>query len=104
MKCCLPDQALEIIIRYLRWTGQTLMLSDEGFSLIEGKPELQIIEVACDCRAIAITGDCHVRICEVDIDTGWDKAIIRRKVEGYLRKKATAEEIICVAACLGVLK
>lgn len=104
MKCCLPDQALEIVIRYLRWTGQTLILSKEGFSLIEGKPDLQIVEVACDCRAIALTGDCNVRICEVEIETEWDKAIIRRKVEDYLRKEASAEEIIRVAACLGVLK
>jgi len=104
MKCSIPDQAFEIVMRYLRWRGQTLILSGEGFSLIEGKPDLQIIEVACDCRAIAITGNSNVRICEVEIETGWDKDRIRRKVENYLRKEASAAEIIRVAGCLGVLK
>jgi len=104
MKCSIPDQAFEIVMRYLRWRGQTLILSGEGFSLIEGKPDLKIIEVACDCRAITINASCNIRICEVVVDTRWDKDKIRRKVEEYLRKEASAKEIICVAGCLGVLK
>ncbi len=104
MKCSIPDQAYDVVMRYLRWRGQTLKLSEEGYSLIEGKPDFQIVEVACDCRAIAITANCNIRICEKVVDTEWDKDMIRRKVENYLRKEASAAEIICIAGCLGVLK
>jgi len=43
-----------------------------------------------------------IRIGGVEIPTGWDIARIRRRVEDHLRKKASSEEIIRIAVCLGV--
>jgi hypothetical protein len=102
MRCHFPDQAVKIVISYLRRTGQTLTFSAEAYSLIKGVPNIRIIEQACRARAISLTANGLIRVCGIDITPDWDMVKIRRRVEDYLRKSASKEEIIRIASCLGV--
>ena len=102
MKCQFPDQALKTVISYLHRTGQTLTYSEGAYTLTRGVPDIRIIEQACCACAISLTANGLIRICGIDILPGWDTVKIRRRVEDYLRKSASREEIIRIASCLGV--
>lgn len=103
MKCQFPNKGHKIVMAYLRKTGQTLTLFEGAFSLTRGAAEFTIIEQACRARAILLTPTGQIRICGIEIHTEWDMPRIRRRVEDHLRKSASEEEIIRIAACLGLL-
>lgn len=103
MKCQFPNKGHKIVMAYLRKTGQTLTLSEGAFSLTRGAPEFTIIEKACRARAIFLAPNGQILVCGIEIKTEWDMERIRRRVEDHLRKSASEEEIIRIAACLGLL-
>jgi hypothetical protein len=102
MKCHYLDQVLKTVIDHLRRTGQTLTFSNGGYSLTRGEADVKIVEKAFLERRISLAPNGVIRIGDIEIPTGWDTARIRRRVEDYLRRKASREEIIRIAACLGV--
>ncbi|NVN92111.1 MAG: hypothetical protein HXX11_16125 [Desulfuromonadales bacterium] len=102
MKCHYHDQVLKTVIDHLRRTGQALRLSNGAYSLTRGEADVKIVEKACLERMISLDPNGMIRIGDFEIPTGLDTAKIRRRVEDYLRRKATREEIIRIAACLGV--
>ena len=104
MQCRLPQHALEIVLTHLRWKGKTITCRNGVYLLTAGVPDVAIIARAWRDGAITLTSNCIIRVCTMEIQTGWDRMSIRRKVEDYLRRKASAEELICIAACLDVLK
>jgi hypothetical protein len=102
MKCPIVDHMQITVIWYLRRTGQTLTFAEGAYSLTRGMPDSLIVEKACLDGAISLAPDGMIRIGDIEIPTEWDMAKIRRRVEDHLRRKAPREEIIRIAACLGV--
>lgn len=102
MKCHFLDQVLSVVIAHLRRTGQTMNVSGDDCSLARGEVDEISVEKACLERDISLTPDGIIRIGDIEIPTDWDTAKIRRRVEDYLRRKASREEIIRIAAYLGV--
>jgi hypothetical protein len=102
MKCHYLDQVLITVIDHLRRTGQTLQVSGGGYYLTRGEADVRIVEKACRERTIFLAPNGMIRIGDIEIPAGWDTAKIRRRVEDHLRRKASKEEIIRIAACLGV--
>ncbi len=102
MNCHFRDQALQAVMGYLRRTGQTLNFSGSVYSLARGEVDEKIVEKAFNANAVSLAFNGVIRIGGVEIPIGWDIARIRRRVEDYLRKKASGEEIIRIAVCLNV--
>jgi hypothetical protein len=102
MKCLFPDEAMKAVISYLRRTGKTIACSQGEYTLAHGVVNIGIIERACSDRAIAIQEDGSILVCGVSIPNKWDTMRIRRRIEDHLRKSASNEDLIRIAACLGV--
>ncbi len=102
MKCIFPDEAMKTVISYLRRTRQTITCTEGRYALVNGIPNINVIEHACRDRAISIAENGSIQICGVQIRSEWDTVTIRRRVEDHLRKCASPEDIIRIASCLGV--
>lgn len=102
MKCPFHDEAMSAVLTYLRRTGKAVTRLQEEYVLTYGNPDIGIIEQAYSDGAISVREDGSILICGVFIPNKWDTARIRRKIEGHLRKTASDEEIIRIAACLGL--
>ena len=102
MKCQFPDEAMKAVITYLRRTGKTITCIQGEYALAQGVLNIGAIERACSDRAISIQEDGSILICGVSIPYQWDTTRIRRRIEDYLRKAASNEDLIRVASCLGV--
>lgn len=102
MKCHNFDQILKSVIDHLRRTGQTFTFSNGAYSLTRGEADVKIVEKACLENTVSLSESGMIRIGDIEIPAGWDTAKIRRRVEDHLRRKASREEIIRIAACLGV--
>lgn len=102
MKCQFPDEAMKAVITYLRRTGKTITCIQGEYALVQGVLNIGTIERACSDRAISIQEDGSILICGVSIPYQWDTTRIRRRIEDYLRKAASNEDLIRVASCLGV--
>jgi len=102
MKCHFRDQALQAVIEHLRRTGQTLKVSGSAYSLTHGEADEKNVENAFNDNEVSLAPNGTIRIGGAEIPIGWDIARIRRRVEDHLRKKASREEIIRIAVCLGV--
>jgi len=102
MNCQAPEDVIRIVTAYLRYERLTIIKSDDSHQLAEGNPNVNVIRQAFHDRAVTIADDGSVHLCGICIATYWDTGRIRRKVENYLRKVATTEEIICIASCLGI--
>jgi hypothetical protein len=102
MKCLFPDEAIKSVVSYLRRTGKTLTCVEGEYTLALGVLNVGTIERAFSDRAISIQEDGSILICGVSIPCEWDTARIRRRIEDHLRKSASNEDLIRIAACLGV--
>lgn len=102
MKCPFPDDAVKIVIAYLRVKGLMITKTDDSYSLREGTPNHNVIKQAFQDRAISIAEDGSLHLLGIYIPSDWDTVRIRRRVEDHLRKVASTEEIIRIASCLGV--
>ncbi len=102
MKCLFHDETVNAVLTYLRRTGKALTRIQEKYALTYGSPDIGIIEQAFSDSAISVQEDGTILICGVSIPNKWDTARIRRKIEGHLRKTASDEDIIRIAACLGL--
>jgi hypothetical protein len=102
MKCPFPDEAMKTVITYLRRTGKTITCTQGEYTLTQGVLNMGTIERACRDRAISIQEHGSILICGVSIPYEWDTLRIRRRIEDHLRKTASNEELIRIAACLGV--
>lgn len=103
MNCPFHDEALNAVLTYLRRTGRSVTRLQEGYALTYGgNADIGIIEQAFNDSAIEMQEAGTILICGVSIPNKWDTARIRRQIEGHLRKTASNEEIIRIAACLGL--
>lgn len=102
MKCPFHDEAVNAVLTYLRRTGKAVTRLKKEYALTYGNPDICIVEQAFSDRAISVQEDGTISICGVSIPNKWDTARIRRKIEGHLRKTASDEDIIRIAACLGL--
>ena len=102
MKCPFPDEAMKTVINYLRRTGKTITCVQNEYALTHGVLNIGAIERAWSDRAISIQEDGSILICGVTIPYEWDTIRIRRRIEDHLRKSASNEDLIRIAACLGV--
>ena len=102
MNCPLPDEVMKAVISYLRRTRQTVACIGGTTTLIDGTPSLNTIREACQNGAICMTEDGSINICGIRIDFDWDTVRVRRRIEDHLRKSASKQEIICIAACMGI--
>jgi hypothetical protein len=102
MNCQFPDEVLKAVISYLRRTGKTVTRVHGEYALADGVLNVGTIKRAFSDRAISVQEDGSILICGVSVPCEWDAGSIRRRIEGYLRKSASNEEIIRIAACLGL--
>ena len=102
MKCLFPNDATKTVISYLRRTRQTITCTEGKCALVNGIPNIEDIELACQNRAVSLTANGSIQICGIQIRPAWDTVRIRRKVEDHLRKCASPADIIRIASCLGL--
>lgn len=102
MKCLFPDEAMKAVVSYLRRTGKTVTNIQGEYTLAYGVLNVGTIERAFRDRAISIQEDGSILICGVSIPCEWDTIRIRRRIEDHIRKSASNEDLIRIAACLGV--
>lgn len=102
MKCPFPEEAMKAVFSYLRRTGKTITCIQGEYALAQGVLNIGTIEQACSDRAISIQENGSILICGVSIPYEWDTIRIRRRIEDHLRKSASNEDLIRIAACLGI--
>ncbi|GAM08418.1 hypothetical protein KI809_02520 [Geobacter pelophilus] len=102
MNCPFPDEAMKTVVSYLRRSGQTVVYSEGSFVLNKGTPNLTVIGQAYANGAVSLTEDGSIQVCGVRIIAEMDTIKLRRKVEDHLRKSASKQDIIRIAACLGI--
>ena len=102
MNCPVPDDAVTIVITYLRQQGLTITQAGDAYRLAEGLPNVNVVIKAFHEQAISIAEDGTIHLFGIYLPSGWDTVRIRRKVEDHLRKISSTEEIIRIASCLGV--
>jgi len=102
MKCPFPDEAMKAVITYLRRTGKTITCVQGEYALAHGVVNIGAIERAYSDREISIQENGSILMCGVSIPYEWDTIKIRRRIEDHLRKSASNEDLIRIAACLGV--
>lgn len=102
MKCLFHDEVVNAVLTYLRRTGKAVTRIQGEYALTYGTPDMDVIKQAFNDGAISVQKDLSILICGVSISNRWDTSKIRRKIEGHLRKTASDEEIIRIAACLGL--
>lgn len=102
MKCHLPDEVIKTVISYLRRSGQTVVVSEGSFVLARGAPNINMIWQACSEGEVSLTEDGAIQVCGTVIIPEMDTVKIRRRVEDHLRKSASKQDIIRIAACLGI--
>ncbi|MDD2732614.1 MAG: hypothetical protein PHF56_01635 [Desulfuromonadaceae bacterium] len=102
MNCPFPDEAMKTVVSYLRRSGQTVIFSEGSFVLGKGTPNINVIGQACADGAVSLTEEGSIQICGRRIMPEMDTVKLRRRVEDHLRKSASKQDIIRIAACLGV--
>ena len=102
MFCGVHEEVKKNVLSYLRRTGQGVFLVNGVFILDKGKVNITVLESAYLARAISITDDGSIKICDVNIPSGWDIARIRRRIEEHLRTSSSPKQIINIATCLDV--
>lgn len=102
MKCPFPHEAMKAVITYLRRTGRNITCNQGEYTLDQGVLNIGVIERACSDGAISMQEDGSIQLCGVSIPYEWDTIRIRRRIEDHLRKAASNEDLIRIAACLGV--
>jgi len=101
MKCSFTDEAMEAVFTCLRRSGKTITCMGE-YTLAQGVMNIGTFERACSDRSISIQEDGTILICGLTIPYKWDTVRIRRRIDDHLRKTASNEDLIRIAACLGV--
>lgn len=99
---CPNEKLTEVVIAYLRKRGMSLVFDSNGYRLGKGLPDLSVIEHAIRDQHISIAEDGSVYVAGEYIQTGWDTARIRRKVEDYIRKTSSVSELVGIATNLGI--
>lgn len=102
MNCPIPDEIMKIVVSSLRKSGQTVVISEGSFVLVKGIPNVIVIEQACSDGAVSLAEDGSIQVCGTRIMPEMDIVKIRRRVEDHLRKSASKQDIIRIAACLGI--
>lgn len=102
MKCPLPDEVINTVFSYLRRTRQAVVSIEGTHTLGGGIPNLSTVREAYRDGAIFVTEDGWINVCGNRIEFHFDLKIVRRRIEDHLRKSASTQEIIRVAACLGI--
>ena len=102
MKCLFPDEALKAVISHLRRSGETIVHDGEAYVIKKGRLNTITIKQACSVGAISLTDDGSIQVCGTRIGLRVDTVKLRRKVEDHLRKTASQQDIIRIAACLGI--
>lgn len=102
MFCGFHEEAKKMVLSYLRRTGQGVFLINGAFILDKGKVNIPVLESAYLARAISITDDGSINICDVNIPSDWDIARIRRRIEDCLRTSSSPRQIINIATCLDI--
>jgi hypothetical protein len=102
MNCPFPDETLKAVVSYLRRTGQTIACEEGAYLITKGRPNSAVIAQACADGAVTLSVDGSLLVCGTQILTELDTAKIRRRVEDHLRKVASKQDIIRIAACLGL--
>ena len=102
MNCPFPDEAMKTVVSYLRRSGQTVVFSEGSFVLAKGNPNISVIGQACADGAVSLTEDGSIHVCGTSIMADLETVKLRRRVEDHLRKSATKQDIIRIAACLGI--
>jgi hypothetical protein len=102
MNCPFPDEVIKAVVSYLRRSGQTVAFSEGSFVLVEGNPNINVMRQACADGAVSLTDDGSIQVCGKRIIPELDTVKLRRRVEDHLRKSASKQEIIRIAACLGI--
>lgn len=100
--CAFPGEAINAVFSYLRRTRQAIGFVEGEYALIEGVPDVYAIRQACEDGAVSMAEDGSIQVCGIVIASNWDTVRIRRRIEDHLRKSASKQDIIRVAACLGV--
>lgn len=96
------EKLMEVVISYLQKKGMSLVSDREGYRLDKGKPDLSVIEQAIREHYISIAEDGSVYVAGEYIQTGWDTAKIRRKIEDHIRKTSSVSELVGIATDLGI--
>jgi hypothetical protein len=102
MSCQFPDEAIKAVISYLQRTGKTVARIQGEYTLARGVLNVGTIERAFSDQAITIQDDGSILMCGVSVPCEWDTPGIRRRIEDYLRKSASNEDLIRIATCLGI--
>lgn len=102
MNCPFPDEAMKTVVSYLRRSGQTVVFTEGSFVLTKGTPNIVVIGQACADGAVSLTEDGSIQVCGTRIIGEMDTVKLRRRVEDHLRKSASKQDIIRIAACLGI--
>ena len=102
MKCPFPDEAVNVVVSHLRRSGETIALEGASYVIVKGRVNIIAINKACADGAVTLTEDGSVKVCDTQIKLQVDMVKLRRRVEDHLRKTASKQDIIRIAACLGI--
>ena len=96
------SEILRIVVYYLKHYQLAIEVANGIYRLTLGIPNDNTLSQAFQDGAIRIEADGTIFLCGKLIQPEWDTVKIRRRIEDYLRKSASASEIIHIADCLGV--
>ena len=102
MSCPVPEEAMKSVVSYLRRSGQAVVFSEGSYVLEKGTPNLNMIRQAWNDGAVLLTDSGSIQVCGTRVFSELDTVMIRRRVEDHLRKNASKQDIVRIAACLGV--
>ncbi|SNB45416.1 hypothetical protein SAMN06269301_0829 [Geobacter sp. DSM 9736] len=102
MNCPLPYEMTKAVISYLRRIGKTVACVGGTTMLIDGSPNHNTIREACLNGGIYMTDNGFINVCGTRIDFDLDRTRVRRRIEDHLRKSASNQDIVRIAACLGI--
>lgn len=98
----LRNAVITIVISYLRRTRQKVVCIDDTYQLIKGYPNIKTVKKAYANGAISLQEDGSIQVCDSKIVFVWDTVKLRRRVEDHLRKSASKQDILRIAAYFDV--
>lgn len=105
VKSAIPDSIRKAVMRHLVNSSRTIIFENGRFSTDKGNTGQHtqgIIEAAWMFGAIDISADGTVMVCGEALPFQYNTRRIRRKVEDILRKSTCSQDVLRLAALLGV--
>lgn len=106
-QCPLSSSVKKVALAHLRKQGLCVCGDGTGAVVLRSSSDAQFaepvsLEDAWRGGVLLVKEDGCLELCGQKLPAQWDQGKIRRRLEDRLRKISTTQELIRVAACLGV--